>query len=261
MNNDKVDLVIQYSLMIASQEEGFNDRYLGPIHELKYLYLADVYFSQKNDGETYTGIEWQFYNFGPWSAQAYNRIEPALAALGAEKTSFPSKYESDAIRWTLSNIDEYKLRDMECKLGLGLSQSIKKSVHKFTSNTESLLDYVYKTVPMLKASPGEILDFKAAYITHHDLAISTNEPISKRKIKLAKELKARIKEKIQSRSKELEVSKTILISPPPIYDEVFFAGQDWLDSLAGAPIEPVSGELIISEEIWKSKARFDDEVS
>lgn len=46
-------------------------------------------------------------------------------------------------------------------------------------------------------------------------------------------------------------------SRPPVYDELFFKGQEWLDSLAGEPITPIRGELIVSEEIWKSPTRSD----
>ena len=38
----KADLILQYALLLAGQEDDFFDRQLGPIHLLKYCYLADL---------------------------------------------------------------------------------------------------------------------------------------------------------------------------------------------------------------------------
>ncbi len=89
MKYDKVDMLIQYALLIAGQEDAFWDRQLGPIHLIKYVYMGDLAYAERNDGETYTGIDWRFYNFGPWSQTVNERIEPALTAIGATKKTFP----------------------------------------------------------------------------------------------------------------------------------------------------------------------------
>ena len=54
----KVDLVLQYALLLAGQEDDYFDRQLGPIHLIKYVYLADFAFARRNRGETYTGVDW-----------------------------------------------------------------------------------------------------------------------------------------------------------------------------------------------------------
>ena len=41
MDRDRVDLLIQYALAVAGQND-FGERELGPIHLLKYVYLGDL---------------------------------------------------------------------------------------------------------------------------------------------------------------------------------------------------------------------------
>ncbi len=64
---DKVDKLIQYALLVAGEEDSVFEQQLGPIHLIKYVFLADLAFAARRGGETYTGIEWVFHNFGPWS--------------------------------------------------------------------------------------------------------------------------------------------------------------------------------------------------
>lgn len=105
----KVDLIIQYALLVAGQEDDYENRQLGPIHLIKYTYLADLYFARKNNGEIYTGIKWLFYKFGPWSQEVNSRIEPALLSINADQKIFESRYEerNDWVRWVKH--DDYLL--------------------------------------------------------------------------------------------------------------------------------------------------------
>ena len=66
-SSTKVDLVLQYALLFAGENNEDFDRQLGPIHLLKYVYLADLFHAEKNKGDTFTGINWQFSKFGPLS--------------------------------------------------------------------------------------------------------------------------------------------------------------------------------------------------
>ena len=87
----KIDKVIQFALALAGQEDDFKDRSLGPIHLVKYVYLADLIYAERK-GDTFTGVEWKFHNFGPWSLEVFSRIDPALAAIGAERKALPSSF-------------------------------------------------------------------------------------------------------------------------------------------------------------------------
>ena len=91
INTGNVDLVIQYSLLAAGDEDDYIDRQLGPIHIIKYVYLADLVYAKHNNGQSFTGIDWQFYKFGPWSQAVHARIEPALKAIHANRNQFPSE--------------------------------------------------------------------------------------------------------------------------------------------------------------------------
>ena len=49
MDISRVDKIIQYSLLIAGDEDDFSDRQLGPIHLIKYVYLADLDFAASHN--------------------------------------------------------------------------------------------------------------------------------------------------------------------------------------------------------------------
>src|ERR1700743_508919 len=86
---------VQYASAVAAEADDPRDRELGPIHLLKYLYLADLSFARGNHGATFSGTRWQFYKFGPWSAPMLDRIHAAVNAAGAQERRFSSKYRED----------------------------------------------------------------------------------------------------------------------------------------------------------------------
>ena len=67
--------------------------------------------------------------------------------------------------------------------------------------------------------------------------------------------KARVAEKMAKKKAKLKASHIAV--KPPRYDDVFFEGLTWLDSLAGEPVCATSGEVSFEDEIWKSPARAD----
>ncbi|MBL7180239.1 MAG: hypothetical protein ISS65_08530 [Desulfobacterales bacterium] len=260
-NIQKIDLLFQYVLAVAGQED-WGNRELGMIHLIKYLYLADLAYAKHHDGETYTGLAWEFYNFGPWAEEAYRRIEPALFAIGAEKKIYPStKREKDCVRWSIQNDELYD--ELDKKLNITITGAIQLLVHKFGSDTEGLLHFVYKTKPMLQAAPGEILDFinhKTADLQQDQSQDDTpSESLSTRQLKKRKEKLSDIKKRLRERLDEKK-GKVRFFPTPPRHDAIFFEGVNYLDSLAGEPIEPLEGTLIIADEVWKSKARHDPDV-
>ena len=71
-----------------------------------------------------------------------------------------------------------------------------------------------------------------------------------------------LKEQIQTKLAEKRLKKEKSSPPiPPRYDDVFFEGVKWLDSLAGEPVQPEEGEITFSNSIWKSPARTVPDVS
>jgi hypothetical protein len=260
---NKVNKLLQYIIIVAGQEDDPFSRQLGPIHLIKYLYLADLSYAESHEGQTYTGLQWKFHHYGPWAEEAYNQIEPALSIIYAEKQTIPStKYEDDFYRWSKTNDD--LCDDLFNELDLSVTGTINRLVHQYGSDTPRLLDYTYKTAPMLNAAPGDQLNFAATLRNTSD-QIDTIEDSScamltkrqeKKRTKQLLELKQKIRKKLESRRKESKQSFT-----PPRYDDVFFEGLTQLDSLAGEPITPGEYKAEFSEDVWKSKSRSESNLS
>lgn len=267
MDISRVDLIIQYALVLASQQEEWTDRDLGPIHFIKYVYLADLAFA-KSKHKSFTGVNWVFHHFGPWSNDVHQRIDTALYSIGADKKIIPSNYNnSDFYRWRIPQ--EGNVGDLGKKIPISIYAELDNSIRKFGNDTPSLLHYVYQTPPMLSAAPGEKLDLfvgldeetKRSFDVKNSQAeiqeqISNNE---KRRRKLrVKELKAQINQKISERIKQKDRARKECKLE---YDKEFVRGVEWLDSLAGQPIEEAEGIVEIDPSMWKSEARRDRDVS
>ena len=54
MDIKKVDLLLKYILPAAGQED-FGNQEVGPIHLIKYVYLADLAFAERHRGGTFAG--------------------------------------------------------------------------------------------------------------------------------------------------------------------------------------------------------------
>lgn len=259
----RVDLLLQYALLVSGEQDEFSDRELGPIHLIKYVYLADLFHAKQHNGVTFTGIEWRFYNFGPWAQSVYERIEPALVEIGAEKQSFQSDYEDkqDWVRWHMS--DEKLLERIEDELPFGITSGLKEDVCRFGKDTPSLLHYVYSTEPMLSAAPNELLDFTAVtneIVTNE----SPSEPLRMESLsnKKKKQFKERMRE-LRTRYKNRERKERKLLNPvkDARYDDVYDEGMRWLDSLAGEPLRDGKHVVRFSDEVWKSPTRKGGDVS
>jgi hypothetical protein len=257
MDIRRIDKIIQYSLLVAGDEDDFFDRQLGPIHLIKYVYLADLDYAASHNGETFTGVKWQFYKFGPWAQEVNSRIEPALLCINADKKIFPSDYEDrdEWVRWTATD-DSFK-KELERELPLVIKSTLRRDVHRFGKATPELLSYVYSTKPMLCAAPLEFLDFSNLKIPAKNLsqAQSNDKSLS---LKKQKTLKANLQNlRIQNVERLSAKRKHSLVKPPisPRYDEVYFEGLKWLDSLAGEKLQEGEKGVSLSDSIWKSSLR------
>jgi len=262
IDTEKIDFLLQYVLVVAGQDTGW-DREIGMIHLIKYVYLADLAYAENHNGQLYTGIPWRFYHFGPWAEEVYQRIEPALMAIGAEKKIIPNpRDEKDVIRWIKS--DDELFDRLGNQLDLIVMGCIQKDVRRFGSDTPELLDFVYRTRPMVNAAPGEYLDFN----------ILRSEAVSEDRVQpgiASKELTVRQKKKRKSALSDLKkrinarldekLKQRIVCAAPPRYDEVFSSGIEWLNSSSEEPLDSGEYMAVISDEMWKSKARYDPDIS
>ena len=259
LDTRRTDLLLQFVLLAAAQADEWRDRELGPIHLLKYAYLADLAFAERHGGDSYTGTRWQFYHFGPWQAEIHNRIEPALVAIGAAVKKIPSRYENDFIRYSIpkDSIDRSLEDAMRSELPAGVVGTIERAFREHGSDTASLLREAYLTRPMLKAAPGELLDFTPEQASEA-IVLEAPPQLSKRQQRARTEVLRALKEKVRERLSQRTPLRQA--APKPRYDEVFAAGTDWLDSLAGESPRPQQGELVMDESIWKSSHRSDPDV-
>ena len=139
-----------------------------------------------------------------------------------------------------------------------ISAHIKRDVHTFKNDTPSLLEHVYATKPLLFAAPGDFLDFSIVAKQNFE---TLDKPIpaidklsaSKRQLlkKRSKAAQKRINENFISRRKSFVSGRY-----KPKYDDVYYEGVDWLDSLAGSEM-PIDEELtvVFSDDVWNSEAR------
>ena len=259
-NQNRVDFLLQYILAVAGQESGWN-RELGMIHLIKYVYLADLAYAEFHNGQTYTGLTWTFHHFGPWSSECYNRIDPALEFVGATKKKIESDKHDDFIRWCA---DDYDLFDkLNAKMDLTIAGNVQKFFRKFGNDTYGLLDFVYKTKPMLNAAPEEILDFMtAARVDIKNVVEKPKVPITDRQKKMQRKKLLDFKEHLNRKLEEKAIARQVeACTLPPRYDEVFFEGLSQLDQDAGVP--PIEGTYVVAfkEDVWKSNARHDPELS
>lgn len=261
---NKVDLIIQYALLLAGREEEFADRELGPIHLIKYVYLADLAYARRHGGDTYTGTEWRFYKFGPWSQPVNERVEPALNFIHADQRVFQSDYtdRDEWVRW--SKRDEYTLNRLERGLPPVITRELSRDVHRYLKHTPSLLDFVYKTEPMLSAAPNDFLNF-ALVASSTDYSGGEDPALSLRMGSLSgkkqKQFGAKMRELRESRMLREGSGKKLFAPPSPRYDEVYREGMAWLDNQAGSQISEKEIVVEFSDEVWNSSTRKANDVS
>ena len=247
MDAARVEAVL--ALAVAAQADDWRHRELGPIHLLKYLYLADVAHAKRHGGESFTGAAWTFYKFGPWSQEAHARIEPSMNALRAKRRTFPSQYrENDAVRWSLC---PELADDMGARLPAEVALPLARAVRDFGDDTSGLLHYVYRTWPMLNAAPGEALDLKHPPKEQPGATAAVENPrLSKRKVKRLRELAA------QRLAERRQRPRLLPPDPPPRYDQLWEEAMAQLQS----SIEPEEGVLRFAENVWHSPARRDPDL-
>ncbi|NQU63921.1 MAG: hypothetical protein HQ517_06520, partial [SAR324 cluster bacterium] len=179
--------------------------------------------------------------------------------IGVYRREFVTDYDTDSVRYSLS--DNQKLTELKKELPIFVTSAVKKAVKEFGSDTPGLLNNVYLTRPMLLAAPKEKLDFTPEEVEPLEertpavtpAKLSTKE--KKIKEKKFNDIKARLRAKLEE-NRQKKKRRYVVVEPR--YDDIYFEGVKWLNSLAGPPIEDIEGELDISDEIWKMRGRADE---
>jgi hypothetical protein len=241
--------MVACALAVASEADDYKDRELGPIHLLKYVYLGDLAFAEKNAGELYSGAPWRFYKFGPWSADVHEQIPRAAEVAGATARHITSPYTEDAVRWSLQETEN--IGELESRLPSSVAHAIRASVKAYHNDTYSLLHHVYRTAPMLTSEPGEALTFQVREEPEKYIATTQPELPQVSKTQLNK-LKKRVQVYLADRRTQRKT-----LAPRVSYDEDYFEILDLLDREAGKAMEQTDGVLEFSADVWKSEARRD----
>jgi hypothetical protein len=259
MDTSRCDKVIQFALLEAGRQDDYTERELGPIHLLKYVYLADLEHAERRNGETFTGAHWTFYHYGPWAQEVHQRIEPALAAIDADKQLIPSaKYDDDFVRWRKRDDELYDR--LERELPLPVVSSIRRNVRKFGKDTRELLQQVYATGPMRRAIPRGELEFFVAEPVERGNASVKAEPRTARQLKkqAARVAQAKVDIKVKLAARRAARAKRAAVAQPPRYDDVFFQGLSWLDELGSGGEGEGRGEAEFDDDVWTSDTRGED---
>ncbi len=246
MDRQKIEDVLAFALCVASDNDGEWDAHqLGPIHLLKYLYLADVLHAEKT-GAGLTGVEWQFYNFGPWNAAAHELIEPMMRRLGADV-----RYDS---RYRL--VDPERCDEAQRRLPASVWPGLRRLVRDHGGSTESLLEHVYMTAPMRHARPNGRIDL--ATTDPSDELQGTDEQqaptVSTRQARQRAERISQERVRITSLARANARTRPGMVRVQPSEAAARLlreGGQEWIDGLAGEPVPDVKeGRLVIDDTIW-----------
>lgn len=267
VNAENTKKIFQYALLLAGEEE-WDQKHLGPIHLLKYAYLADLAYARANDGETYTGVEWKFHHFGPWSPEAYTLVKEAAEQIHAETFTRQSDYETELIRYYIKeDPDELsrEIRSFREKMPLEVRGAIESAVRKFKSDTKSLLIMVYSTLPMLSTAPGEGIDFgmiakepQALYQTQTSPAfVPLLDSLSNKKRKALPDRLTHLREQMNQRYNAKKAKKTSRSIPKVTLEDQQVV--DWVDSLAGNDFPEGVMKVKIDPSVWKSGSRTGEE--
>lgn len=221
MTNDNQLEAIILAILILAKNEG-RGKILRTVL-IKLLYLADVYAAEASFGqETFTGLEWTFLHYGPYSEGAAKTID-SLAKRGMLNEEIIEAEFSGDKEYKLYSIRDYSSPKSLSDLGapprvkLMLSSDIKRY-----DKLSSLLNYVYfKTTPMRDAKPGDILNFKdCTKPTVAEFKAIQMKPLNKKKLA---ENKGKLRELIEKRKSQASLSFA------GEYDEVYEKGMAALE--------------------------------
>lgn len=266
MNQEAIQNLVRFALAAAARMDHPVD--LGPIHLLKLLYLADWAHAQRHNGETFTGIPWRFYHFGPYCADVVAELERAVPSCGVvDRSFFGAKSGREVRRWVAERDEatDEAYSELERVLPTEVAIAIRRTVQSHGGDTYPLLHQVYGTPPMRRSAPGELIDFSAAVremlealdgsspeapprvLQQVDPTLSTTQ--RKKRERAFNDLRQRMKEAL---SRSDEAGELVYIEP--VEDEVYEQGVNWLESQADQ-IHPVTATFLVHQSVWHSRTR------
>ncbi len=124
---------------------------ISTIRLVKLLYLIDLeYFT--HHGVTLTGIDWVYHHYGPYFFELDNILRSASIDLDATEVSTRS-----GRGFTYKSLEEQSIsKDVD----FATEQQINRILKKWAlEDTQTILQFVYKTLPIEYGNQGQLLDF------------------------------------------------------------------------------------------------------
>jgi hypothetical protein len=259
MHTDRITQIIQFALARARREDhGFGD--LGVIHLLKLLYLADLAFAEAHGGESFSGIPWVFYHFGPWNREAWEHTVAVLEAPEIEpRSQISGAFERRTYRFRYERDGDEVFSALDSRLPLEVTRTVSSAVHEYGADTKRLLHHVYNTTPMRATIPGCPIDFSRFIIgeaTQVRTAQAAPPELSKTQQKKADDAKAHLRDSIATKAAARQAA---LLIPLPALNEKELAALEELTRILSededqAPMD-LHGEMVFSPEFWSSDFR------
>lgn len=125
---------------------------------IKYLYLLDFWMAEESGGGTFTGAEWRFHHFGPYSDALAADLDWLSTQPSVEKEDISGKGKD----YFLYSLGEWAKAQTFEALGLPIDVRLKltEAIKHYAGDLSGLLDFVYfRTTPMQGATPGSVLSF------------------------------------------------------------------------------------------------------
>lgn len=223
------------AILLVAKDEG---QKLTKTSLVKYLYMLDVYNARYNNGVTWTGWEWKFFHFGPWSAMAIESFDQLAENNFIEVDNLSSQDKE----YFLYSLPSWRVPASLEDIGIlnGVKVELIQIMKKYSNNLSALLNHVYfDTEPMENAIPNQILNFDECA----KLEFSSIKPLIMKKLdkKAIESTRQKIQNAIQAR-KAKQQSKMAWSAP---YDEVYFSGLSELSDSEPLPLG-VRGSALIN---------------
>jgi len=206
MDTRQLDQLVLYIVYRAEEVGG----YTTPIRLVKFLYLIDLEH-QRRYGRTLTGLQWEYYLYGPYAFE--------LPIIGT-RLGFDLQREDfvnvKGHRGTLLRVPDPQ--DFPAGLSFGVETLVNGILRVWADQeTADLLQYIYHTEPMRHVRRGDQLDFSVVPSgTHYyELYISVQKPTVRR-----------LRESLRSYAFD-DVDE--FVRPTTVYDEVLDKGLRALD--------------------------------
>jgi hypothetical protein len=129
--------LIQYITWYATEQ----GEILAPIRLVKFIYLADLFYARKFNGETLTKWPWRFVHYGPFCGEALQAIENAKNNGLIEAIPYESKFDDeDHFLYKCRLEKDHPLHEI---LPISVTAPLENAIKRWGGDTYQLLDYVY----------------------------------------------------------------------------------------------------------------------